>query len=267
LAYRGALPAHDFIAFPAEPSSPPARGEPHRLAAPARRRTGACARQPGPRWLPDWETLPYDQFSPHHDLVSERLATLYALMRGELDMLVVPASTALYRLAPREYLAAHTFFVKQGEKLDVERCARSSRWPATSTVTQVVAPGEYSVRGGLVDLFPMGAALPFRIDLFDDEVETIRTFDVDTQRTVFPCRKSACCRRANSRWTRPRRLPLSASAKPSRAIRRSRSSTRTSRTACPGRHRVLPAAVLRAHRHAVRLPAGQCTGRARRRGE
>ena len=139
--------------------------------------------------LPDWETLPYDQFSPHNDLVSERLETLYALMRGELDVLVVPASTALYRLAPREYLAAHTFFVKQGEKLDVERLRLQLTVAGYGPVTQVVAPGEYSVRGGLVDLYPMGAALPFRIDLFDDEVESIRTFDVDTQRTVFPTKE------------------------------------------------------------------------------
>jgi transcription-repair coupling factor (superfamily II helicase) len=136
--------------------------------------------------LPDWETLPYDQFSPHNDLVSERLETLYALMRGALDILVVPASTALYRLAPREYLAAHTFFVKQGEKLDVERLRLQLTVAGYGPVTQVVAPGEYSVRGGLVDLYPMGAPLPYRIDLFDDEVESIRTFDVDTQRTVFP---------------------------------------------------------------------------------
>jgi transcription-repair coupling factor (superfamily II helicase) len=105
--------------------------------------------------LPDWETLPYDQFSPHNDLVSERLETLYTLMRGELDVLVVPASTALYRLAPREYLAAHTFFVEQGEKLDVERLRLQLTVAGYSAVTQVVAPGEYSVRGGLVDLYPM----------------------------------------------------------------------------------------------------------------
>jgi transcription-repair coupling factor (superfamily II helicase) len=139
--------------------------------------------------LPDWETLPYDQFSPHADLVSERLETLYALMRGELDVLVVPASTALYRLAPREYLAAHTFFVQQGSKLDVEGLRLQLTVAGYSAVTQVVAPGEYSVRGGLVDLYPTGSALPYRIDLFDDEVESIRTFDVDTQRTVFPTKE------------------------------------------------------------------------------
>jgi transcription-repair coupling factor (superfamily II helicase) len=86
--------------------------------------TVCCRKSPGSprilrvRLLPDWETLPYDSFSPHHDLVSERLATLYAVMRGECDVLLVPASTAVYRLAPPAYLAAYTFFLKQGEKLD-----------------------------------------------------------------------------------------------------------------------------------------------------
>ena len=73
------------------------------------------------RLLPDWETLPYDSFSPHHDLISERLATLYSVMRGECDVLLVPASTAVYRLTPPAYLAAYTFFLKNGEKLDAEQ--------------------------------------------------------------------------------------------------------------------------------------------------
>ncbi|HRD35276.1 MAG TPA: transcription-repair coupling factor [Rhodocyclaceae bacterium] len=136
--------------------------------------------------LPDWETLPYDSFSPHQDLISERLSTLYALGRGEADVVLVPASTALYRMAPPSFLAAYTFFLKQGARLDVEQLRTQMATAGYAHVTQVVSPGEFSVRGGLVDLFPMGAALPFRIDLFDDEVESIKTFDPDTQRTVFP---------------------------------------------------------------------------------
>jgi len=136
--------------------------------------------------LPDWETLPYDSFSPHQDLISERLATLYAVSRGEADVVLVPAATALYRMAPPGFLAAYTFFLKQGERLDVERLRTQMAVAGYTHVTQVVSPGEFSVRGGLIDLFPMGAALPFRIDLFDDEVESIKTFDPDTQRTVFP---------------------------------------------------------------------------------
>ncbi len=139
--------------------------------------------------LPDWETLPYDSFSPHQDLISERLATLYALSRGEADVVLVPASTALYRMAPPSYLAAYTFFLKQGERLDGERFKAQMALAGYAHVTQVVSPGEFSVRGGLVDLFPMGSPLPFRIDLFDDEVESIKTFDPDTQRTVYPTKE------------------------------------------------------------------------------
>jgi transcription-repair coupling factor (superfamily II helicase) len=136
--------------------------------------------------LPDWETLPYDLLSPHHDLVSERLATLYEISRGACDIALIPATTALTRLPPAEYLAAHTFFLKQGARLDVDALRAQLTLAGYQHVTQVVSPGEYSVRGGLIDLFPMGSALPFRIELFDDEIETLRSFDVDTQRTVYP---------------------------------------------------------------------------------
>ena len=138
------------------------------------------------RLLPDWETLPYDSFSPHHDLISERLATLYSVMRGECDVLLVPASTAAYRFTPPAYLAAYTFFLKKDEKLDAESFRAQLTLAGYTHVTQVVAPGEYSIRGGLVDLFPMGSQLPFRLDLFDNEIESIKTFDVDTQRTLYP---------------------------------------------------------------------------------
>ncbi len=136
--------------------------------------------------LPDWETLPYDHFSPHQDLVSERLATLYRASRGECDVLLVAATTALYRFAPPSYLAAFTFFLAQGEKLDVDALRSQLALGGYQHVTQVVAAGEFSVRGGLIDLFPMGSALPYRIDLFDEEIESIKSFDVDSQRTLYP---------------------------------------------------------------------------------
>ncbi|MBW7903344.1 MAG: transcription-repair coupling factor [Rhodocyclaceae bacterium] len=138
------------------------------------------------RLLPDWETLPYDAFSPHHDLVSERLATLYAVTRGDCDVLLLPAATALYRLAPPSYLAAYTFFLKKGDALDADKLRTQMTLAGYAHVTQVVSPGEYSIRGGLIDLFPMGAPLPYRLDLFDDEIESIKTFDVDSQRTLYP---------------------------------------------------------------------------------
>ncbi|BAO29542.1 transcription-repair coupling factor [Sulfuritalea hydrogenivorans] len=136
--------------------------------------------------LPDWETLPYDSFSPHQDLISERLATLYAVSRNECEVLIAAASTAITRLSPPSFLAGHTFFMKKGERLDLDKLRAQLTVAGYQHVTQVVAAGEYSVRGGLIDLFPMGTQLPYRIELFDDEVETIRSFDVDTQRTLYP---------------------------------------------------------------------------------
>ncbi len=136
--------------------------------------------------LPDWETLPYDNFSPHQDLVSERLATLWAALQGTLNILLVPASTAAYRLTPPEYMAAYTFAFKKGERIDADKFRAQVTLAGYAHVTQVVSPGEYSIRGGLIDLFPMGSAVPYRLDLFDDEIESIKTFDVDTQRTIYP---------------------------------------------------------------------------------
>ncbi|MEO8717651.1 MAG: transcription-repair coupling factor [Burkholderiales bacterium] len=136
--------------------------------------------------LPDWETLPYDSFSPHQDLVSERLATLYRIQRGEFDLVVVPAQTALVRLCPPSFLAARTFFLKQDTRLDAEGLKAQLATAGYQHVTQVVAPGEFCIRGGLIDLFPTGSQLPYRLDLDDERIDSIRTFDVDTQRTLYP---------------------------------------------------------------------------------
>ena len=116
--------------------------------------------------LPDWETLPYDSFSPHHDLVSERLATLYQISHDQCDIVIVPVATALYRLPPPQFLAAYTFFLKQGETLDMDALRGQLSLAGYTHVSQVLSPGEYSVRGGLIDLFPMGSAVPYRLDLF-----------------------------------------------------------------------------------------------------
>ncbi|WP_423681826.1 transcription-repair coupling factor [Undibacterium sp. WLHG33] len=136
--------------------------------------------------LPDWETLPYDAFSPHQDLVSERLASLYEIQNGNCDVLLAPATTALLRMAPPSFLAAYTFFFKKGDTLDEAKLKSQLTLAGYSHVSQVMSPGEYSVRGGLIDLFPMGSALPYRLDLFGDTIETIRTFDADTQRSLYP---------------------------------------------------------------------------------
>ncbi|MDR0563601.1 MAG: transcription-repair coupling factor, partial [Azoarcus sp.] len=139
--------------------------------------------------LPDWETLPYDSFSPHRDLISERLSTLYAISQNAADLVLVPASTALYRMPPPAFLAAYTFFLKQNESLEIERLRAQLVLAGYSCVTQVVSPGEFAVRGGLIDLYPMGAALPLRIELFDETIESIKAFDPDTQRTVYPVKE------------------------------------------------------------------------------
>ncbi len=136
--------------------------------------------------LPDWETLPYDQFSPHPDLISDRLTTLYHISQNTCDIIIVPLATALIRLSPKAYLSANTFMLKKGQKLDLEALRNQCAEAGYHHVTQVISHGEFSVRGGLIDLFPMGSALPYRLDLFDDEIETIRTFDVDTQRSLYP---------------------------------------------------------------------------------
>ena len=130
--------------------------------------------------LPDWETLPYDVFSPHPDLISERLATLYQISQNRCDVVIVPIATALLKLPPVAFMSAHTFMLKKGQKLELEALRHQCAQAGYHHVSQVISPGEFSVRGGLIDLFPMGSALPYRIDLFDDEIETIRTFDIDT---------------------------------------------------------------------------------------
>ncbi len=140
--------------------------------------------------FPDWETLPYDTFSPHQDLISERLATLWRLLKahkdGDLDVVLMPASTALVRLAPPSFLAAYTFHFKQKEKLNEVALKSQLTLAGYQNVSQVVSPGEYAVRGGLIDLFPMGSLVPYRVDLFGDEVDSIRTFDPDSQRSLYP---------------------------------------------------------------------------------
>ena len=136
--------------------------------------------------LPDWETLPYDVFSPHPDLISERLATLYQISQNQCDVVIVPIATALIRLPAVVYLAGHSFMLKKGQKLNLEALRHQCAQAGYHHVSQVISPGEFSVRGGLIDLFPMGSVFPYRIDMFDDEIESIRTFDIDTQRSLYP---------------------------------------------------------------------------------
>ena len=134
--------------------------------------------------FPDWETLPYDHFSPHQDIVSQRLTALYHLPNLKRGVLIVPASTLMQRVAPRAFLEANSLLLKVGDAFDLEGMRKRLEAGGYRCVSQVMEHGEFAVRGALVDLFPMGSEQPYRIDLFDDQVETIRTFDPENQRTL-----------------------------------------------------------------------------------
>ncbi len=134
--------------------------------------------------LPDWEVLPYDLFSPHPDIVSERLKTLYELPRLKRGVLIVSADTLLQRLPPRQYVQGRAFELRRGQALALEPFRERLVEAGYASVSQVAGPGEFAVRGSLLDVFPMGSTTPLRIDLFDEEVEAIRRFDPETQRSL-----------------------------------------------------------------------------------
>jgi transcription-repair coupling factor (superfamily II helicase) len=133
--------------------------------------------------LPDWETLPYDVFSPHPDIVSQRVATLFRLPGVERGVLVVPIATLMQRLAPRSFIQGSNLALAVGQTLDLDAERRRLDGAGYRHVPQVLEPGDYATRGALIDIFPMGAAEPYRVELFDDTIETIRTFDPETQRS------------------------------------------------------------------------------------
>ncbi|WP_456371860.1 transcription-repair coupling factor [Thiolapillus sp.] len=133
--------------------------------------------------FPDWETLPYDLFSPLPELVSQRLLSLHRLRRERRGILIVPVATAQQRILPPDYLDAHSLALDKGDSLHLESFRQRLEQAGYHCVSQVMEHGEFAVRGSLLDLFPMGAARPFRIDLFDDEIDSIRLFDPETQRS------------------------------------------------------------------------------------
>ncbi|MGB5337479.1 MAG: transcription-repair coupling factor [Gammaproteobacteria bacterium] len=134
--------------------------------------------------FPDWETLPYDDFSPHPDIVSDRLASLYRLPEQKQGLLIISASTLMQRLPPRDYVYQNSLILNKGDQLNLEEIRTRLDDAGYRCVAQVMEHGEFAVRGSLLDLFPMGSPLPYRIDLFDDEIEALKTFDPETQRTV-----------------------------------------------------------------------------------
>ncbi len=134
--------------------------------------------------LPDWETLVYDQFSPHQDIISERLATLYHLPRLTQGILIVPLSTLMHRLMPVDYIVNNTLLLDKGMILDIAQFRRDLEKRGYRCVANVYEHGEFAVRGSIIDLYPMGSSLPYRIDLFDNEIDSIKTFDIETQRSI-----------------------------------------------------------------------------------
>jgi transcription-repair coupling factor (superfamily II helicase) len=134
--------------------------------------------------FPDWETLPYDSFSPHQDIVSDRLETLRRLPDLESGILVAPVTSLMVRTAPLQYVVAHSLELSTGQRLDVEAFRVRLESAGYRCVSQVMEHGEFAVRGSIFDLFPMGGQEPLRVDLFDDEIESIRTFDPESQRSA-----------------------------------------------------------------------------------
>ncbi len=134
--------------------------------------------------FPDWETLPYDVFSPHEDIISQRLETLYRLRSLARGVLIVPINTLMQRLAPQSYLDHHSLILDLGQRVDQGALSEHLTKAGYIHVSQVTAHGEFTVRGSIIDLFPMGSPLPFRIDLFDDEIESIRVFDPEKQTSI-----------------------------------------------------------------------------------
>ena len=134
--------------------------------------------------LPDWETLIYDAFSPHQDIISERLDVLNQLAVLESGIVVIPATTLSQRMAPAQFILGTSLVLAKGQKFDIPQMRRRLQGAAYRSVETVYEHGEYAVRGAIMDIFPMGSDFPYRIDLFDDEIDTLRTFDPETQRSV-----------------------------------------------------------------------------------
>jgi len=134
--------------------------------------------------LPDWETLIYDGFSPHQDIISERLGVLNQLAVLKSGIVVIPATTLIQRIAPTQFILGSSLVLAKGQKFDIPQMRRRLQGAAYRSVETVYEHGEYAVRGAIMDIFPMGSDFPYRVDLFDDEIDTLRTFDPETQRSL-----------------------------------------------------------------------------------
>lgn len=133
--------------------------------------------------LADWETLPFDSFSPHQEIISSRLSTLYQLPTLASGILILPVNTLMQRVCPHNFLHGHALMMQKGQKLSRDKLRSQLEQAGYRSVDQVMAHGEFATRGALLDLYPMGSERPYRIDFFDDEIDSLRLFDVDSQRT------------------------------------------------------------------------------------
>ncbi len=211
--------------------------------------------------LPDWEVLPYDQYSPLPDLISERLATLARLPSLQRGVVLVSAETLMQRLPPTNFIAGRSFDIAVGQQFSITAASAQLAQAGYSAVAQVGVPGEFALRGSLFDVYPMGYPHALRIDLFDDRIDSIRHFDPDTQRSLD--------RLQRLRLLPAREFPLDdASCRDFRRRFRSRFEGEPTRSAIyrglrqnirAAGHRVLPAAVLRTHGHAFPVPARTAT--------
>ena len=137
--------------------------------------------------FPDWETLPYDPFSPHQDIISQRLRTLYQLPSARKAVLVIPATTAIQKLPPRQYVAASTLLLSVEEQIGPDNLRAQLATAGYRLVDTVYEHGEYAIRGALIDVYPMGGEHPYRIEFFDDSVESICALDPENQRSLERC--------------------------------------------------------------------------------
>ena len=213
--------------------------------------------------FPDWETLVYDPFSPHPDIISERLNTLATLPGLTRGVLIVPVRTLMQRLSPESFLGAHSLVLDKSHTFEIQSWRARFESAGYRHVETVTERGEYASRGSLMDVFPMGANHAYRIDLFDTEIDSLRTFDPETQRTLelvseirllpaheFPFNKDAIATFRN-RWhtcfqVDHRKCPVYQD---------------VSSGFAPVGNRILPAIILRIPFLPLRLPASQCTYR------
>lgn len=156
--------------------------------------------------LPDWETLIYDGFSPHQDIISERLDVLNQLAALKSGIVVIPATTLSQRMAPAQFILGSSLVLAKGQKFDIPQMRRRLQGAAYRSVETVIEHGEYAVRGAIMDIFPMGSNFPYRIDLFDDEIDTLRTFDPKPSALLSRLTKFHSCRQGNFHLTTMRSI-------------------------------------------------------------